>query len=118
MSKVVLITGERPSEASPKSLQTGVQDQAMLGLALEELTPNLRQRFRYEGEGRVFVRGVAPGSDADRAGLRPGDIILQADRQPVTSLADVRAALKDGNALLYVERDSQRFFRPITRSQR
>ncbi|MGB8220991.1 MAG: Do family serine endopeptidase [Polyangiales bacterium] len=116
-SKVVLITGERPNETSPQSLQPGVQDQAMLGLALEELTPNLRQRFRYEGEGRVFVRGVAPGSDADRAGLRPGDIILQADQQPVTSLADVRAALKDGNALLYIERDSQRFFRPIARSQ-
>jgi len=116
-SKVALITGQRPNEASPQSPQPGVQDQAMLGLALEELTPNLRQRFRYEGDGRVFIRGVVPGSDADRAGLRPGDIILQADQRPVNSLADVRAALKDGEALLYIERDSQRFFRPIARSQ-
>jgi S1-C subfamily serine protease len=85
----------------------------MLGLALEELTPKLRERFGYEGDGRVFVRGVAPGSDADRAGLRPGDIILQADRQPVQSIADIRSALKDGKALLYIERDSRRFFQPI-----
>lgn len=75
----------------------------------------LRQRFGYEGEGRVFVRGVQPGSDADRAGLQPGDIILQADQRPVRSVQDVQMALKDGKALLYVERDSRRFFQSIGR---
>jgi Do/DeqQ family serine protease len=115
--KVTLVTGERPSEDGAQSPQQGVEDDSMLGLALEDLTPRLRERFRYEGDGRVFVRGVAPGSDADRAGLRPGDIILQADRQPVGSAGDVRAALKDGKALLYVERQSRRFFQPITRSK-
>jgi Do/DeqQ family serine protease len=114
---ISLVTGERPSEDSAQSRQQGVQDNSMLGLALEDLTPRLRERFRYEGDGRVFVRGVAPGSDADRAALRPGDIILQADRQPVRSIGDVRAALKDGKALLYVERESRRFFQPITRSK-
>jgi Do/DeqQ family serine protease len=115
--KFTLVTGERPSEDGAQSRQQGAQDDSMLGLALEDLTPRLRQRFRYEGDGRVFVNGVAPGSDADRAGLRPGDIILQADRQPVGSVSDVRAALKDGKALLYVERESRRFFQPITRSK-
>ena len=115
--KIFLVTGERPSEDSAQSRHQGVQDNGMLGLALEDLTPRLRERFRYEGDGRVFVRGVAPGSDADRAGLRPGDIILQADRQPVRSIGDVRTALKDGKALLYVERESRRFFQPITRSK-
>ncbi|MGB8331828.1 MAG: trypsin-like peptidase domain-containing protein [Polyangiales bacterium] len=116
-SKMILVTGERPTEANAQPRTQGPQDQGMLGLALADLTPSLRDRFRYEGEGRVFIRGVAPGSDADRAGLRPGDIILQADRQPVASITDVRAALSDGKALLYVERDSQRFFRPITQSK-
>jgi len=115
--KVTLVTGERPSEDEAQSRQQGVQDDSMLGLALEELTPRLRERFRYEGDGRVFIRGVAPGSDADRAGLLPGDIILQADRQPVRAIGDVRAALKDGKAVLYVERESRRFFQPITRSE-
>ncbi len=115
--KVTLVTGERPSEDSAQARQRGVQDDGMLGLALEELTPRLRERFRYEGDGRVFIRGVAPGSDADRASLRPGDIILQADRKSVRAITDVRAALKDGNALLYVERDSRRFFQPIARSK-
>jgi Do/DeqQ family serine protease len=115
--KITIVTGERPSEHSAPSRKEGVQDDSMLGLALEDLTPRLRERFRYEGDGQVFVRGVAPGSDADRAGLRPGDIILQADRHSVRSIADVRAALKDGKALLYVERESRRFFQPIIRSK-
>jgi Do/DeqQ family serine protease len=115
--KIVLVTGERPSEDGAQSRQQGAQDNAMLGLALEELTPRLRERFRYEGDGQVFVRAVAPGSDADRAGLRPGDILLQADRQPIRSIGDVRAALKDGKVLLYVERDARRFFQPLTQSK-
>jgi len=115
--EITLVTGERPSEDGAQSHRQGVEDNGMLGLALADLTPRLRERYRYEGDGRVFVRGVAPGSDADRAGLRPGDIILQADRHPVRSIADVRAALEDGKALLYVERESRRFFQPITRSK-
>ena len=115
--KVTLVTGERPNEDAAQSHKQSPEDNSMLGLGLEDLTPRLRERFRYEGDGQVFVRGVAPGSDADRAGLRPGDIILQADRRPVRSVADVRAALTDGKALLYIERDSRRFFQPITRSE-
>ena len=115
--KLSLVTGERPNEKKGASSNTGAQGQSMLGLQLEAITPRLRERFNYDGEGRVFIRAVEPGSDADRAGLQPGDVILQADRQPVRSVADVRAALQDGNALLYVERDSRRFFQSITRSK-
>ncbi len=115
--KITLVTGERPNEDGARSHKRSVEDDSMLGLALEDLTPQLRKRFHYEGDGRVFVRGVAPGSDADRAGLRAGDIILQADRQTVRSIGDIRAALEDGKALLYIERESRRFFQPITQSK-
>jgi len=115
--KISLVTGERPSEDGPQSRQPSTQDTSMLGLALEEMTPRLRERFQYEGDGMVFIRAVEPGSDADRAGLRPGDIILQADRRAIRSIADVRTALTDGEALLYVERESRRFFQPLSRSK-
>ncbi|MBT8454345.1 MAG: trypsin-like peptidase domain-containing protein [Deltaproteobacteria bacterium] len=114
--QIGVVTGERPSEDSARASEQSVEDNGMLGLALEELTARLRARVGYEGEGRVFVRAVKPGSDADRAGLRPGDIILQADRQAVRTIEDVRMALRDGKGLLYIERDSQRFFQPLNRS--
>ncbi|MDH3623339.1 MAG: trypsin-like peptidase domain-containing protein [Myxococcales bacterium] len=115
--KVKLVTGERPSGDAAQAKPKGSDDSDTLGLSLQEITPMLRQRFGYEGEGRVFVRGVQPGSDADRAGLQPGDIILQADQRPVQSAADVQLALRDGKALLYVERESRRFFQSIGRSK-
>ena len=37
--------------------------------------------------------------------------------QEVRSIDDVRRALSDGKALLYIERNSQRFFKPIARSK-
>ncbi len=114
--KLTIVAGERPTETSGVAEPQGSEGSGMLGLWLEDLTPSLRQRFRYEGEGRVFVRGVEPGSDADRAGLETGDIILQADRNQVRSVADVGAALRDGKALLYVERGPQRFFKSLVRS--
>ena len=115
--KMTVVTGERPSENPAVAQPQGSEGSGMLGLWLEDLTPSLRQRFRYEGEGRVFVRGVEPGSDADRAGLETGDIILQADRNEVRSAADVGAALRDGKALLYIERGQQRFFRSLVQTK-
>jgi Do/DeqQ family serine protease len=112
-----VVTGERPSDNQPKASSKSARESGMLGLVLEEMTPSLRERFRYEGDGQVFVRGVEPSSDADRAGLQPGDIILEADRRAVKSISDVRAALQDGKALLYIERESQRFFKPIAKTK-
>ncbi len=111
--KVKMVTGERPNENGTQARPKGANDNNTLGLSLQEITPMLRQRFGYEGKGRVFVRAVQPGSEADRGGLQPGDIILQADQREVQSIKDVQLALKDGKALLYVERESRRFFHSI-----
>ena len=38
--------------------------------------------------GRLFVARVSAGGPAERAGLKPGDIVLAVGEEPVTSLAD------------------------------
>ncbi len=53
----------------------------------------------------------------DTAEIEAGDIILQADRKPVGSVKDVSSALRDGKALLYIERGPQRFFKSIVRTK-
>jgi S1-C subfamily serine protease len=40
-----------------------------------------------EHESEIYVVGLYHGSPAARAGLRPGDIILSVDRQPVNTMA-------------------------------
>lgn len=56
--------------------------------------------------GRVFVAFVDPDSPAARAGLRPQDVILLANNQPIRSLEDFDRAMqgKGRSASLVVER--------------
>jgi S1-C subfamily serine protease len=58
---------------------------------------------------------VHRGSAAERARLQPGDLIIEADRKPVTSPADVTAALSDGNALLRVQRGNDATYVVLSR---
>jgi len=51
----------------------------------------------------LLVRAVALRSDAESAGIRPGDLLVSIDQNPVTDLAEVRSLLRGlwvGNPLL------------------
>ncbi len=64
------------------------------GLTLTEVTADLARRFNLAPSVRgAMIRGVEAGSPADNAGLEPGDVIRQVDRQPVTSVRSCEQAL-------------------------
>lgn len=97
-------SGGRPVSSPPESAS---RDSGMRVTPLDEMT---RERLRYRGPGRLVIREVLPGSNADHAGLVPGDVIVQVDRQPVDSASSVERALTDGEALVEVQRRDRRFF--------
>ncbi len=68
---------------------------AKLGLSLQDLTPELAERFGYEGANGVLISAVETDSLAARAGLRSGDLIEEVDRKPVTNLAQVQELIKE-----------------------
>lgn len=51
----------------------------------EALRPAYHARYRFEDEAAVLA--VASGSPAERAGLRPGDLVLAVDGQPIAKSA-------------------------------
>ncbi|MFT5353632.1 MAG: serine protease Do [Polyangiales bacterium] len=70
-------------------------------------TPPSHDRFGLSLEGGrrgVRVAGVQEGSVASRAGLVQDDVIVAADRRRVRDPRAVHAALRDGSALLRVQR--------------
>jgi serine protease Do len=98
-----------PAEKGPESRAT-----EKLGLALQELTPELAKQLGVQGEKGVVVTEVRPDSPAAQAGLTPGDVIREVNRMPVRALQDVERGLARrqgaGQVLLRVERDgSQRY---------
>jgi serine protease Do len=76
-----------------------------LGLAVAELTPDVRQQLHIPSQvqGGVAVQSVRPASPAEDAGLAPGDVIMEVDRKPVTSaqqFVDEAHAVEAGKDLL------------------
>jgi len=92
------------------------------GLGLGEMTPNVRQQLRGGNDLKgVVVERVVPGSPADNAGLRPGDVILSVNRHEVQSVADVQKNLgsvpKGQDALLLVWSNGGNTFRVLHSSE-
>jgi membrane-associated protease RseP (regulator of RpoE activity) len=68
---------------------------AMRGVAGAELTaiePELAEYFRNVRSGLLVLR-TAPGTPADRAGLRPGDVIVEAQARRIDSVDELRSLL-------------------------
>ncbi len=93
-----------------------------IGVALAALTPDLRQQLGLDDSVHgVVVHGVKPGSPADQAGIRPGDVILGVGSQLVSSPRDavtaVHAALKhDQSVALRILRDGRGAFVAVSPS--
>ncbi|WP_437778761.1 trypsin-like peptidase domain-containing protein [Sorangium sp. So ce1097] len=87
-----------------------------LGLTLRD-APAPRGSGGERGERGVVARIVAVASDspAERAGLRPGDVILEADRNRAPTAAQVEEAARDGELLVRVQRRDAAFYAALGR---
>lgn len=64
-----------------------------LGAQAQDLTPELAQAFDLkQGQGAVITQ-VSPGSPADKAGLKAGDIVIEVDGKPVRDANTLRNAI-------------------------
>jgi len=69
-----------------------------LGLTVQPLTPALAKRLEVPDKAGLVVADVADGSPAADAGIQAGDVIVEANRQPVHSVAALQKAIADQKA--------------------
>jgi serine protease Do len=68
----------------------------VIGMRLEVLSPELRQKLEVPAQVKngVVLTGLMPNSPAARAGLRPGDVLLELNRQILNTADDVQRIYK------------------------
>ena len=66
------------------------QEKSEWGLALQDIQPEERRQMGLTGSEGVIVTAVMPGSPAANAGIHAGDVILQVNQAPVTSVQGVK----------------------------
>jgi Do/DeqQ family serine protease len=71
-------------------LEHGGVRRGLFGAAAQDLTPDLSAALGIELFRGAVITTVEPGSAAERAGLRPGDIITEVDGRLIGNAADLR----------------------------
>ncbi len=81
------------------------KESSLLGLSVQELTPELAKSLKLKDEEGVIVSNVEQGSVASIAGVRRGDLILEANRQEINNMGDyskVMEKLKEEKSILFL----------------
>ncbi|AWJ83827.1 peptidase [Azospirillum sp. TSH58] len=61
-----------------------------LGVAIQDLTPDLADSMNLAGDAGAVIAQVERGSAAERAGFRSGDVVTAVNGRPVRSATDFR----------------------------
>ncbi len=94
--------GELPDEVQQASMDTGKApapakspEISGLGARVAPITDELRDQFKLQADQKgVVVTDVAPDGPAAARGLKPGDVIVEVQQEPVSSADDVTKQLQ------------------------
>ncbi len=81
----------KPIVASLKKF--GKVTRGFLGVQIQEITPALAKAMKLPDTDGVLVADVGPGSAADKAGIKSGDVIRALDGAKITSLHRFRNSI-------------------------
>lgn len=80
-------------------LRDGRVVRGWIGVEVQELTVELAESFNLQGVDGIIITGVVRGGPADRAGIRPGDILQRIGNEPIATsrrMLDLIAASRPG----------------------
>ena len=94
------------------------EENELAGFRVMEFTSEIAKQLRLSRKERgVIVTGVVPGSAADEAGIKKGDVIQEINRQKVTDLKDfnrIVSHIRDGETfLLFINKREKKFYVPF-----
>jgi len=116
------IPSDTAASVADQLIETGKVSSAYLGVETTDLSPEDAERFGLPVESGAIVEQVEPGSGADAAGVRRGDIIVRLGDNPIDNAGDLFGALRDyqpGDTVeLTVVRDGEELTLEVTLGER
>jgi len=124
LGKTVAIKLSRNGSVTTKDAKLGEMEEKaevvkapsrkMLGITIQNATPEIARALGLKDETGVVVSRVEPGSPAENAGLQRGDVIREVNRKPVKDtqgfLRKIEEAKDGGSILLLVHRGESNLF--------
>ncbi len=119
--KEIFVTlSEQPKEMAQKGEEEEKDSEVgSFGIAVQEITPEMAEQFDMNiKEKGVIIVQVEPGSAAEEAGLREGDLVIEINRKTVSDLKSYERLfnkLKKGDSALFlINRQGNRFYITLT----
>jgi serine protease Do len=81
------------SRVKDQIVATGKVEHARLGVSVQEVNQTLADSFKLDRPEGALVANVEKGSPAEKAGLKPGDVIRSANGQPIVASGDLPAVV-------------------------
>ena len=102
----------RQSSSSRGGQQSAPKESTRMGITVVLNSPEFSKQYELSETDGVVVTKIAQGSQGQRLGLRPGDVILEINRQKINSIADWERMMsaKKGALGFLVSRDGQTLF--------
>jgi serine protease DegQ len=92
-------------------VKTGGVTRGWVGIEVQEITPELAESFKLPNTQGALIAGVMRGSPADKAGIRPGDVLTQVTGKNVKDaqvMLELIAALEPGKVARFdLKRDGR-----------
>jgi serine protease Do len=113
--EVEITIGELPDENQVGQLAPEVEKN--FGLVVQNITPEIARHLNMKERKGIIVTDIQPGSPAENADIRAGDIIKEMNRKPVKSVADFKEIIKKANIkegiVMLIQRESMTFYAVI-----
>jgi serine protease Do len=107
---MVTLVARPEQEVAQLPVEQQTTPQSGLGLGVRAMTAQQAAQLGFPAHELGMVSTVVPGSAADRAGLRAGDVIIEADGVPYPTTKQLEEQAADGQLLLRMHRRDKDFY--------
>jgi S1-C subfamily serine protease len=116
------VSAEQAIASADQLIEEGFVRHPLLGIAGIDVSPEVAEEFGLEASRGAVVDSVQEGTGAAEAGMRPGDIIVGIDGEPLATMselvAEVRRRAPGDQLTLTVIRDGEELEVDVTLGER